>query len=269
MRKLAMAVTVLLFLCLATMPTAFADSSGFNDWGFNVNGTFSCGVLCGNNINTVSGVDVSGFNTTTGLGTITVTSTTSGYAGVWIFDSNDVTNGVNYDEYGTTGGTAAGNQTWQIDVPDYESDSNHTGTIIGNTQAETLKGNFIQGTATNYLGSCSTGSNCDDITSMAMGFGLTAAPPSGMEYVVSFTVSDTAPAPGTFFLEQIEPANSSLGGSLSSAVDLYMTGSVSLEPICTVNCGPPPPPMPEPNSLLLLGSGISVLGLAFRRRIAG
>jgi PEP-CTERM motif-containing protein len=273
-RKLAIAVAVLMFLCLATVPTAFADNSGFQDWGFNTNGTWSCGALCGSTITAVSGVSVASFNQNTGLGTITYTSTAGGYFGAWIFDDNDVTNGVNYDEYGATGGTAASGQSWQIDLPDYEGpDTNHNGTIIANSMGGTLSNtNLIPGTASNYLGSCSTGADCDDITSLAMGFNLGAAAPAGEEYVVTLTLSETAPAAGTFFLEQIEPANSSLNGSLTNAVDIYMTGAVTLAPVCVgPNCGvtPPPPGVPEPNSLLLLGSGISVLGLFFRRRIAG
>jgi hypothetical protein len=270
-RKLAIAVVVLLFLCLAAMPSAFADDTGFQDWGFNTSGTWSCGFLCGSNISTVTGVNVAGFNQTTGLGTITYTSTAGGYFGAWIFDDNDATSGVNYDEYGVTGGTAASGQTYQIDLPDYEGpDANHTGTIIANSQAGTLANtNFLPGTATNYLGSCSSGVDCDDIGSMAMGFNLGGAAPSGEQYVVTLTLSETAPSAGTFFLEQIQPANSSLGGSLSSPVDIYMTGAVTLAAVCTgPNCGSPPG-LPEPSSLLLLGSGVSVLGLFFRRRIAG
>lgn len=276
MRKLAIAVVILLFLCVATLPTAFADNSALQDWGFNTNGTWSCGVLCGSNINAVAGVSVAGLNQATGLGTITYISTTGGYFGAWIWDDNDVTNGVNYDEYGTTGGTAASNQKWQIDLPDYEGpDTNHNGTIIANSQAGTLTNtNLIPGTASNYLGSCSTGAGCDDITSLAMGFNLGAAPPSGEEYVVTLTLSETAPAAGTFFLEQIEPGNSSLGGSLSSAVDIYMTGAVTTQ---SAGSGPPPPPppppppsgTPEPSSLLLLGTGVAFISLYFRRRVAG
>jgi PEP-CTERM motif len=248
---------------LSLCPAVFADSAGFQDWGFNVNGTFYCGVECGSNINAVPGVDLALFNQTTGLGTITYTTTTGGYFGGWIFDINDVTFGPFFNQYGAVSGSPAAGQTWQIDIPDYLSDSNHTGNIIANSSAGTLDNtNHIPGTADDYFTTCSTGENCNDATSLAMGFSL-PVPASGNEDLVTLTLSQTRPTSG-FYLEQILPADTSVGGPDATDVDLFLTGTVTTQPIGVT----PPPTIPEPGSLLLLGTAVALFGIKFRRRIA-
>src|SRR5579863_4460 len=217
---------ILISMCLGMASVSFADPV-LQDWGFNVDGTFYA--------DPTSNVSGSGFNldlsawdsNITGLGTISFTTTNGGNLDFWILDPVSVPD---YNEYGTTGGSPAPGQSWQIDVPDYDSigDNNHPNTaIIANTQADTLSNtNNVPGNADNYFGTCSTGSNCNDITSLALGFDY-SAPASGFENVITLTVSQTAPTDGDFFLEQIHPTDP----NNPNAGALYLSGSLSTEPI--------------------------------------
>lgn len=230
---------------------AFADPI-LEDWGFNVNGTYEP-----DQTTSGGGLDLSGWDWSgdTGLGTVTFTTTTGGNFDFWIFDP---VSGPAFNEYGAVSGSAASGQSYQIDVPDYDTDGNHTGTIIANTQADTLSNsNNVPGTADNYAGTCSTGSDCNDYVSMAMGFDY-SAPAAGFEDVITYTVSTTAPSSG-FYLEEIQPVDTSEGGDNSSAVTLYLSGTITTEPVSVSGT-------PEPKTSILLGVAMLFLAVCFRRR---
>jgi hypothetical protein len=253
-RKLAICAFVLACLCFASAPVTFADSScstcSLQDIGFNVNGTYYASTF------SVPGLSTALFNETSGVGTLTLTFN-PGAAGTysvdaWIFNALSTPM---FNEYGATSaaGPASG-QSWQIDVPDYDSDSNHTGTIIANTQGNSLDNtNHIPGNADNYSGGCVNGPgvNCNDITSMAMGFKFTLT--AGEEEVITFDLTTSAPASG-FYMEQIQPVDTADGGSNATEQDYFFSGAAVSQPICTVNCAPPP--MPENGSWILLLMGV-------------
>jgi hypothetical protein len=249
-------------LCIAAKP-AFSDD--LQDWEFNVNGTdyYPSG---GATFGSVPGLDSSGFNSATGLGTFTLTfnpgAAGSYYIGAWFFDPVGVPF---YNEYGAVNGSPAAGQSWQVDVPDYDSDSNHTGTIIGNLEAGTLNDtNEIPGTADNYLGDCPSSpatpaSSCNDAVSMAQGFNFSLT--ANQEEVITLTLSSTNP--GGFNLEDIHP----IDGNNPSQAEVYYSASAVTEASCTVNCGPPPP-IPEPASWSLFGTAIAFVTVGMRRRWA-
>jgi hypothetical protein len=186
----------------------------------------------------------------------------------WIWDAISLPF---FNEYGVQSGSAAAGQSWQIDIPDYESSSNHSGTIIANTDANALDNtNHIPGgnATDNYSQACS-GSNCNDFTSMAMGFNfnLTASQTETVSICVSSSeataISDCGiTASNPLVLEQIHPVD----GNNTSASDLFLVGDAVLGSV-----GPPPPPptTPEPASWGLLAAGAAVVGFVQRRRVLG
>jgi hypothetical protein len=253
---------VLAALLIAATP-AFSDE--LQDWEFNVNGT-DYYPAAGDTFASVPGLSSGGFNSTTGLGTFTLTfdpGVAGSYSiGAWFFDPVAVPF---YNEYGAANGSAASGESWQIDVPDYDSDSNHTGDIISNLEAGTLNNtNEIPGTSDNYLSECPTGvqtaSSCNDAVSMALGFNFTLT--SDQEEVITLSLSATNP--GGFTLEDIHPVD----GNNSSAAEVFYSGSAVTQASCVgPNCGPPPP-IPEPASWSLVATAIAFVTIGMRRRLA-
>jgi len=259
-RNLAVAVLVLMFLCLATLPAVFADT--LQDAELNINGTTFSGV--GPALG-APGVNAAGFNTTTGVGTITITvlgtACTSCNVDLWLLDPAAIPF---YNEYGVKTGSAGAGQSWQIDVPDYASDGNITGNVIANTDANTLSNaNNVPGTLDNYLLNCgafgggSANGNCNDEVSMALGFSF-ASPGTGNEEVVTFNVSTTGCVSGSVCLEDVQPVD----GNNNSQKQVFYSATATSQAVCTgPSCGPPPP-TPEPSMLLMLGGSLcGLLGL--------
>jgi hypothetical protein len=243
-----------------------AFSSSLQDWEFNVNGhNYYPGQ--GDSLGTVPGLNSSGFNATTGLGTLTLTfdPNVAGtfYIGAWFF----VPTGTPfYNEYGAVNGSAGAGQNWQIDIPQYDASSaNHgAGTIIDNLSNGTLSDtNSVPGQTSNYLHDCGADgggpvtASCNDLVSMAQGFKFTLTKDQGEK--ITFDLSSSNP--GGFSLEDIHP----IDGSNSSASDVFYSASAAA--YCTTNCGTPTAPEPATWTLLVAAGGMLALALGRRRSL--
>ncbi len=217
---------------------------------FNVNGTVT------ENSVSVAGLNSSGFNETTGEGSLVFTFN-PGAAGSYFFDAwfdNDL-NVPFYNEYGSVSGTAAAGQSWEIgDAQLYYNYPGPTfpappGTDIGdNTWDNTLSdANELPGNADNFLNDC-TGSSCNGDASMAMGFAFTLA--ANQFEVITLNLSETPPNAG-FYLQQIHPVDP----DTTSQLNLYYSGNAMTQ------SGGPPPPTPEPATWMLVSSVILGFGL--------
>ena len=252
--------TIFTVMIAGVFAPAFYASS-LQDWEFNVNGTDYYPSI-GSTLASIPGVNLSAFNTTTDQGTIaiTVSKTGANYVGGFVYDPAGIPF---YNEYGTTGGTLATGETWQIDVPEYDIVSaNHgAGTIVDNLAAESLDDtNTVPGSTSNYLNNCGANGggaatlSCDDFVSTAIGFGFTLK--AGQSQTVYFTLGTSAPPAGAFYLDDVHPVDGSNPGVLGS----YFSGSTTPPP-------PPPPPsgVPEPASAGLAAAAAGVLAFVKMR----
>jgi opacity protein-like surface antigen len=251
---------------LGMAPAMFADVV---DYLLNVNGTNYCdtgsGTSC-SNVGFPSGAgDSSSLDTSyggSGLGSVNLTfnpgAPGSYNVGMWLFE--ELTPASGYDEYGATGGSLAGGESWQIDVPDYDAggdpNTSATGTIIANTEANTLSNtNDVPGGVDSIAGNCPS-PNCNDYTSLALSQDFTLG--AGQEEVLSFTASTTAPSSG-FYLQQLDP-----GEVTGTPATYYYSVTANTVAVCTADCST----VPEPKSLIPLLAFAGILVFAVWRRSA-
>ena len=216
------------------MPAAQAATIELFDYAFNIDGVISPG---GGPL--PAGIDATGFDDLTGLGTLDITVTGVGAHNVLSFFDHEIDTAINtfFNENGAIGGTPVGGQSWEIDEPGYV-----LGDIVDNFEANTLDDFNEISIAAYPLG--------DDV-SMAMGFNFALA--AGETATVSFNLSETNSAPG-FYLQHFD---------LDSAASFFLWGDLSID-----GGGPTEPPtgLAEPGSLGLAMIGIfSILGLRRRR----
>jgi hypothetical protein len=217
--------------------SSHAATIGLFDWGFNVDGTTYCNLgPCDNDgvaPGTIPGIDVSGFDFLTGLGSIEFSISAAGSHSLVGYFDHEIDEPINtfFNETGFTSGTAAAGQSWEVDEPGFLF-----GNIFDNFVADTLENS-------NDL------SGIFDDMAMAMGFDFLLT--VGETATVSFNLSETNDAGGLFALEQYDP---------DSDASIFFWSDISIT-------GQPPMGLAEPGTLSLLSMGLIGIACARRRRM--
>jgi hypothetical protein len=249
--------TVLLLTGLGAARALADPIPSLQEISFNVNGTFNDSYSTPNIFTAISGLNSSAFNTSTGLGTLTLTYNpgVAGPAFVDFFLDEEV--GVPfYNEFGSTGGgSPAAGESWEIG--DSFASSIYTD-VENNTLTNT---NMLPEGASNYLPGCTGACNGDAATALGSSFNLLA----GDEETLTLTVSTSLPLSG-FYLDQTNPNDASNGGNQS---DVYFSLSASQTPVGKSGPPPPPPTVPEPSTwvMMLTGLGAGITQLRGRIRL--
>lgn len=236
MKRVALAVVGLALAACFAPRAALADIT-LQESLFNVNGTQYYDTF------SVPGLNVGGFNQSSGLGTLVLTFNPG--PGTYSVDAYfDLELGVPFfNENASVWGSPVAGQSWQIDDPTY-------GTIFANTQNNTLDNtNHVPGTVDNFLGGCASVyapscANSNDDVSWAMGFAFTLG--AGQEEVITLNMLQTAPD-GGFYLQQTHP----IDPNNADAVNAYFSGSAVTQPVTSG--------VPEPGTWVLLTSGLLLL----------
>lgn len=230
-RSLLVGATVL----MAAGPIHASPSSfALGEYAFNLDGTVSDYLPPSSPpAAPPGGVNLSAFDTTTGLGAITFSFSSAGSHRAGLFVDHEIDEATNtfFNEYGGISGSPSTGQSWEIDEPGFRLVN--PGDIFANFSAGALdRSNGVTSTAP------------DDV-SMAMDwvFSLNA----GESATVRFLLSETAPG-GGFYLIQTDP---------DSQQSLYLSGAL------TINGSGQQ--APEPGSWVLAGSALLGLSLARRR----
>ena len=231
--------------CVAPL---LADTTSLQSILTNVNGAQSTDF---------TGYNTSGFDQTTGLGTLTYTYNPG--PGTYFFDVffDHQLNLPFFNEFGTVLGAPAAGQSYEIG--DSFASSIYPDVQAGGALPNT---NSLGGQNSNFLNNC-VGAACNGDFAAAMGFAFTIA--AGDQAVITLSVSHTDPGSG-LRLQDTHPVD----GANPSALALYISGSVSTCATTDPDCGGGGgnPVVPEPFSVLLLGTMIAVLMVAFRGRFA-
>jgi len=226
MRKLVVLVAVLLALGAWTAPGQAAPVIELWEYAFNLDGVVTNG-------SAPAGVNLAGFDTTTGLGTVGVTVTGAGAHYVAFFADHDINAVPNtfFHEYGSVTGAPGAGLSWEIDEPGY---------VFGNIYT-----NFANSTLDNN--NAVPQASPDDV-SMALGWDFILQ--VGETATISFALGTTAP--GGFFLQQTDPdAVFADPGNVYFGTALRISGGEV--------------PVPEPSMLLVVGSGFAWLVFSRKR----
>ena len=210
---------------LLTAVHAKAATVDLFDWAINIDGAISSGVA-------PAGVDLSAFDTTTGLGTVSVSLSGAGARYVALFTDHEIDETLNtfFNEGGGTGGAPAAGLSWEIDEPGF---GGILGDIYTNFEASQLdNGNAV------------AAPTVDDV-SMALAWNIVLG--AGQSASIGFTLGTEQPTSG-FYLAQFDP-DSQAAIYFSTRLQVHDGGAV-----------------PEPASGSLAGLALLVALLAGLRR---
>ncbi|MCV2371322.1 hypothetical protein [Roseateles oligotrophus] len=210
----------------AAMSANFSQASpviSLYEFAFNIDGAISKGFA-------PAGVNMAGFNTSSGLGSISIKLSGAGnrYAGLFVDHEIDETVNTFFNENGSSSGIAAAGQGWEIDEPGFK---------FGN-----IYSNFLAGQLDGLNG---VPAGLEDDVSMASDWRFVLN--TGETATISYLFSDIAPTAG-FYLTQFDP---------DSQAAIFMSSSLRIEQDGHI---------PEPVSLSLVGLGL-LAALASSRRL--
>ncbi|KQC04346.1 MAG: hypothetical protein APR53_10930 [Methanoculleus sp. SDB] len=197
----SLAICTFAVLLLALVPGAAAVDVTMYEWDLNVDGVlYSAG-----GSGYPAGVDLTGFDPSTGLGVIAVRVNKPGTHTVLGFFDAEIDEVINtyFNEFGDTHGSPAPGQVWEIDEPGY---------VYGN-----IHDNFIGMTLDNTNG---VPASFPDDVSMATGWHQFTLG-DGQAATILFSLSMTPPSSG-FYLLHTDP---------ESSATIYLQSSLAIEPV--------------------------------------
>ena len=215
--------------CLLSLSPVAQAQPSLTEWDLNTDGT----------------ANTAGFNTTTGLGAISVTITGAGAYKSYLFVDHELSAAVNtfFNETGAPKpGAVPSGLSYEIDEPGWASAPDGPGDIFDNYSALTLdNGTFKVGAAT-----------LPTPNDVSMAFGWDISLLADETAYISYIVADNLQTVGTrYYLSQSDPDS---GETLYFATDLVIRG------------GGGPQPIPESSTILGAGCLALILGGVYRHR---
>ena len=181
---------------------------GLFEYGFNLDGAVTSG-------SAPSGVNLSLFDTATGLGTITMSLASPGphFAGLYLDHEIDEATNTFFNEFGSVSGAAPAGLSWEIDEP---------GFVSGNIFAHFNSSNAAASALDNLVGVPST---APDDVALAAGYRFIL----GLDQtaVVTYRLSTLQPPAGSFQLRHTDPASNA---TIYLTTGLNVTDGVIPEP---------------------------------------